>query len=236
MNAASQTAPQPSPRGASNPFFSSLVRVTTPVRMGLVTAALGALSLVGGAGCTTTTERLHLPPVQTVAQVDIQKYAGVWYEIASFPLLAQKGCTNVTATYTLRDDGDIDVFNRCRKYSLDGEEDSVNGRARVVDKASNAKLQVSFLRPFWGDYWVIDLAPDYSYAVVGHPSRDYLWILSRTPTMPEDTYQSILKRLQDDQKYPLDRLNRTLQPTGPMIVKAGENKTAGAEHPPTRAE
>jgi apolipoprotein D and lipocalin family protein len=100
---------------------------------------------------------------------------------------------------------------------LQGEEDTAEGRARVVDKVTNAKLEVSFFRPFWGDYWIIQLAPDYSYAVVGHPGRDYLWILSRTPQMDEAVYQGILAKL-TEQGYPLDRLQKTLQPTpvGPL--------------------
>jgi len=163
------------------------------------------------AGCTAgTTERLHLPPLDTVARVDLSRYAGTWYEIASFPQRFQRGCTATTATYTLREDGDVDVLNRCRKGSLDGEEKSALGRARVVDRATNAKLRVSFFRPFWGDYWIIDLADDYSYAVVGHPGRDYLWILARTPAMTDGTYRSILAGLQA-QGYETSRLVRTIQ-------------------------
>jgi apolipoprotein D and lipocalin family protein len=174
-----------------------------------------ARGLALSAGCfTSTTERLRLPPLQTVAHVDLSRYLGTWYEIANFPQSFQRGCTGTTATYTLRADGDIDVLNRCRKGSLNGEEKSVLGRARVVDRATNAKLEVSFFRPFWGDYWIIDLSDDYSYAVVGHPSRDYLWILARTPTMPEATYQSLVTRLQV-QGYETSRLMRTLQVTGP---------------------
>ena len=165
-----------------------------------------------GAGCaTTTTERLKLPPLQTVPQVELQRYLGTWYEIASFPQRFQRGCTGTTASYALRPDGEIDVLNRCRKGSLEGKEDSAQGRARVVDPVTNAKLEVSFFRPFWGDYWIIDLGPDYEYAVVGHPSRDYLWILSRTPTMESAVYQGILQRL-TAQGYQVERLNRTLQP------------------------
>jgi apolipoprotein D and lipocalin family protein len=95
--------------------------------------------------------------------------------------------TSGPATYTIRGDGDIDVLNRCRKDSLDGKEKSALGRAKVVDRTTNAKLEVSFFRPFWGDYWIIDLDADYRYAVVGHPGREYLWILSRTPTMRDAT-------------------------------------------------
>jgi apolipoprotein D and lipocalin family protein len=83
----------------------------------------------------------------------------------------------------------------------------------VVDRTSNAKLEVTFFWPFWGDYWILDLGPDYEYAVVGHPSRDYLWILSRTPTLDEATYEGILIRV-EEMGYPLDRLEKTLQPAG----------------------
>lgn len=166
-------------------------------------------------GCaTSTTERLQLPPLETVAHVDLARYLGTWYEIASFPQSFQRGCTATTATYTLRPDGDIDVRNRCRKGSLDGEEKTALGRARVVDRPTNAKLEVSFFRPFWGDYWIIYLDEDYSSAVVGHPGRDYLWILSRTPTMAEATYAVIVSRLKA-QGYETSRLVRTLQATAP---------------------
>ncbi len=214
MNTAAPRVSAAAPRAPRFPFVSSLRAMATPVRRWVLAGVVAAVTLAGGAGCATTTERLGLPAVQTVPKVDLAKYAGTWYEIAAFPILAERGCTGVTATYTVREDGEIDVLNRCRQYSLDGPEDSVKGRARVVDKVTNARLEVSFFRPFWGDYWVIDLAPDYSYAVVGHPSRDYLWILARTPQLPEDTYSGIVKRLQD-QKYPLDRLVRTVQAPAP---------------------
>lgn len=171
--------------------------------------------LAMAAGCaTSTTERLHLPPLQTVAHVELSRYVGTWYEIANFPQSFQRGCTASTATYTLRSDGDIDVLNRCRKGSVDGEEKSALGRARVVDRSTNAKLEVSFFRPFWADYWIIDLSDDYSYAVVGHPGRDYLWILARTPTMAEATFQGIVARLQA-KGYETSRLMRTQQVAGP---------------------
>ena len=165
-------------------------------------------------GCaTTTSERLRLPPLETVASVDLSRYVGTWYEIASFPQRFQRGCTATTATYSLRDDGMIDVVNRCRKGSVDGPEDSAVGVARVADRGSNAKLEVSFFRPFWGDYWVVDLGADYDYAVVGHPSRDYLWILSRQPAMDSARYDEIVARLRS-KGYETERLIRTVQPGG----------------------
>ena len=176
--------------------------------------ALGiGIGLAFLSGCaTTTTERLDLPPLRAVDEVDLERYLGTWYEIASFPQSFQKGCTATTATYSSRDDGRIDVLNRCRKDSLDGKVKTANGIARVVDESTHAKLEVSFFRPFWGDYWIIDLGDEYEYAVVGHPGRDYLWILSRTPQMNEQVYAEIIERLKA-QHYQTERLERTLQPT-----------------------
>jgi apolipoprotein D and lipocalin family protein len=179
----------------------------------LLSALLLALSAT--ACSATTTELRHLPPLQTVSRVDLTRYLGTWYEIASFPAWFQRDCTGTTATYGLRDDGRIDVLNRCRKHTLDGPEDVSHGQARVVDRASNAKLEVSFFRPFWGPYWIIVLDPEYRYAVVGHPSRDYLWILARTPTLPEAVYAELVERVRE-MGYDVARLRRTVQrATGP---------------------
>jgi apolipoprotein D and lipocalin family protein len=160
------------------------------------------------AGCAHTPAG---PPLRTVERVDLQRYAGKWYEIATIPMSFQKGCVGVTATYTIRQDGDVDVVNTCRKEQLDGPERSIEGRAWSVDP-SNAKLEVRFFWPFHGAYWVIDLGPDYEYAVVGHPSREYLWILSRSPKMDATTYDAILARLRA-QAYDTSLLVKTQQPS-----------------------
>jgi apolipoprotein D and lipocalin family protein len=126
-------------------------------------------------------------PVRTVERVDLDRYLGVWHEIAKFPNRFQRRCAaNVTATYARRDDGRLDVVNRCR--AADGSRVEAAGVARVVDERTFAKLKVrfapaylSFLPMVWGDYWIVGLADDYSWAVVGSPDRQYLWILSRTP-------------------------------------------------------
>ena len=178
--------------------------------MGPFTLAAAILVLTGCA--VSSTERLKLPPLKTVEKVELNRYLGTWYEVASFPQSFQKGCTATTAHYALREDGEIDVTNRCRKGSLEGQEANARGRARVVDSKSNARLEVSFFRPFWGTYWIIDLDPEYAFAVVGHPSRDYLWILSRTPTLEPSVYAGIIGRLQA-QGYETDRLVSTAQPT-----------------------
>lgn len=116
-------------------------------------------------------------PLQTVSSVDLDRYLGKWYEIAAIPQSFQTGCAGTTADYSLRSDGYIDVLNSCRLE--DGTIRSARGKAWSVD-SSNAKLKVQFAGPVAGDYWIIELSDDYSYAVVGHPDRNSLWILSRT--------------------------------------------------------
>ena len=168
------------------------------------------LAILAFAGCSTTTSREGLPPLQTVPHVDLLRYVGTWFEIASFPQRWQQGCVGTRARYALGGDGDIAVVNLCRDGAFDGSERIASGVARVVDEKSNAKLEVSFLWPFWGDYWIIDLDPAYRWAVVGHPSRDFLWILSRSPRLDAAVYDGILARLRE-QKYDLTRLQKTAQ-------------------------
>ncbi|HTX17948.1 MAG TPA: lipocalin family protein [Bacteroidota bacterium] len=136
-----------------------------------------------------------------VSAVDLKRYIGVWYEIAKIPNSFQKKCArNTTATYSLRDDGRIDVVNRC--VESDGTVDEAKGIARVADTLTNAKLEVSFVRLlgfqlFWGDYWIIGLDPDYRYAVVGSPTRKYGWILSRTPSLTSEDSASVAAVLKE---------------------------------------
>lgn len=164
----------------------------------------GLVSLFGALfGCAAPDR--SLPPLQTVADVELQRYAGTWYEIARFPHRFQRDCFASRAVYSLQDDGLIGVYNECRKGAADGPVKSVRGKARVVDKQTNAKLEVSFVWPFWGDYWIIDLDPDYQWAVVGHPNRSYLWILSRQETLNEEVLSGIKIRLQQ-QGYDLQEL------------------------------
>jgi apolipoprotein D and lipocalin family protein len=151
------------------------------------------------------------PPLRTVERVDLDRYMGTWYEIASFPQSFQKGCVASTADYTLRPDGEVTVLNRCRDGSFDGKERSATGRAWVVDPQTNARLEVSFFWPFRGDYWIIDLDPEYRWAVVGAPNRKYLWILARQRTLDEAIYQGIVSRAQA-QGFEPSRLQRTPQP------------------------
>lgn len=130
------------------------------------------------------------PSLETVESVDLQRYVGLWYEIAKIPNRFQDQCVaNTTAEYGLREDGKISVTNRCE--TANGDMDTATGVAKVVDSETNAKLKVSFVRFlwrnwFWGDYWIIGLDEEYEWAVIGTPSRKYGWILSRTPEMSEE--------------------------------------------------
>lgn len=151
------------------------------------------------------------PELKVVERVDLRRYAGKWYEIANFPQWFQRGCTATTATYTLREDAKVGVLNTCRDMDPSGRLRTAEGWARVADPATNAKLEVTFLWPFFGDYWIIELGRDYEYAVVGHPSREYLWILSREPRMSADVLRPILERIRN-QGYDLSRLRWTRQP------------------------
>lgn len=140
--------------------------------------------------------------VTTVASVDLNKYKGKWFEIARYPNRFQKKCVGeVTATYTIKKDKKIEVLNECLKEN--GKTIKAKGKAKIVDKETNAKLEVRFapawlswLPQVWGDYWILDLDKDYKYAVVGDPGRDYLWILSRTPELDTATYEDILDKVE----------------------------------------
>ncbi len=148
--------------------------------------------------------------LQPVPYVDLKKYAGKWYEISSFPQRFQKDCNCTTAEYTLTDKGFVIVENRCNKGSLSGKQSYIKGKAFVVENSGNAKLTVQFFWPFKGKYWIIDLANDYSYAVVAHPNKKYLWILSRASTMSQTTYKQIISRIKD-QGFDISKIKLTQQ-------------------------
>jgi apolipoprotein D and lipocalin family protein len=181
------------------------------VSVGLIVmqaVAIGMTIAVGAARGQSSGE------VSTVPSVDLDRYLGRWYELARYPNRFQRQCAgDVRATYAKRDDGRISVLNECR--TADGQTDSALGVARVMDAGSRAKLKVRFapawlslLPMVWGDYWVIGLADDYAWAVVGSPDRNYLWILSRTPTLAAARYEQALARVRANGFDP-GRLMRT---------------------------
>jgi apolipoprotein D and lipocalin family protein len=128
--------------------------------------------------------------LEVVPHVDLKKYLGKWYEIARLPARFEEGCSDITATYSLSDDGTISVLNECKR---NGKVKRAKGKAKVVDKNTGAKLKVTFFWPFYGDYWIINLGDDYDYAVVGTPNRKYLWILSRTPQMDDKLFSRLIE-------------------------------------------
>jgi len=154
-------------------------------------------------------------PNTTVPAVDLQRYAGKWYEQASLPMVFTRACVgDTTAQYTPQDDGMIAVTNRCR--TEDGSFKQADGEARTVD-GSTSRLEVRFapgwlswLPMVWGDYWVIALDDDYQWSLVGTPKQDYLWILSRSPRMDEVTYAMLVERARR-MGYPVEKLERTPQ-------------------------
>lgn len=176
----------------------------------MIRFALGLLAVSAAFGAEPSSE-----PLQTVEHLDLERYQGRWYEVARKPNRFQKACaSDVLVQYTGLPDGRIQVFNQCSE--ADGDVRSVTGVARRPDAAERpAQLEVrfapawlSFLPMVWADYWVLDLDPDYRWAVVGGPERKYLWVLSRTPSLPEGTLEEILERAAG-QGYDLADLVRT---------------------------
>jgi apolipoprotein D and lipocalin family protein len=138
---------------------------------------------------------------QPVPTLDLQRYLGQWHEIAHLPMFFQRKCLDtITATYTANPDGTISVHNACR--DKDGSIDASDGVARKVEgRAAALKVRfapswLAWLPAVWADYWVVDLDANYQWAVVGGPSRKYMWVLSRTPTMSRETFQQITRRAQ----------------------------------------
>jgi apolipoprotein D and lipocalin family protein len=188
-------------------FKITKVEIINIFSMKRILAQLKFISLIILLMTTTVAQSQKL---ETVPNVDLKKYAGKWYEIASYPQRFQKGCHCTTAEYTLSERGYVIVENRCNKDSVNGRQSYIKGKAFVEKGSGNSKLKVQFFWPFKGKYWIIDLANDYSYAVVSHPNRKYLWILSRTPKMNENLYQQILTRLKE-KGFDLTKIQTTKQ-------------------------
>lgn len=149
------------------------------------------------------------PSLPVVSGVDLNRYQGRWYDIASIPLRFSQHCTCTFAEYTADSDGTVKVYNQCLN-SKTGKMDSIRGKAFPVKGSNNAKLKVQFFWPFRGDYYIIDLDSSYSLAMVGSPDRNTLWILSRTPAISEQRYQACLEKAKTLGFEP-SRLRRTPQ-------------------------
>lgn len=187
----------------------SLTMKRRPMKF-LPTCLMAALLLAGSA------QAVDAPPaLQSVAALDVPRYMGRWYEIAKFPNRFQRDCVaDARAEYRLLNDQRIRVVNRCRQS--DGKIEEAAGIARQAG-ASSSQLKVrfapawlSFLPFVWGDYWVVDLDPDYQMAAVSEPRREYLWVLARTPRVEPDAYAALLRRL-DAMGFDIGKLQLTLQ-------------------------
>lgn len=169
--------------------------------------------LLSGCGALVPTQPAPGLPA-TVATVDVPRYLGTWFEMARLPVSFQDGpglrCVDVTAVYSPRPDGTIDVVNTCRNAAAGGAIRSASAVATAVPGSGNARLRVAFFWPFHGDYWVIGLDPEYRWAVVGAPSRRVLWVLSRTTVMAEADYARAVE-IARGQGFDVGRLVRTEQ-------------------------
>ncbi len=159
-----------------------------------VTAMAMAASLFSLGACVSgPVGNPHPPePGKTVA---LDRYLGRWYEFARYDMMFERGCEGVTADYSLRPDGQIRVLNSCHKGAPDGRLTTAEGRAKKVGDTLGAKLKVSFFGPFYADYWVLDRADDYSWAIVGEPTGRYLWILTRSPTLTPEARELVLGKV-----------------------------------------
>jgi len=172
----------------------------TPRSLWLALSVL--LAVASGTGAAQAqTAAAHTAPLQTVPAIDVPRYMGTWHEIAKYPNWFQKKCVSSTsATYRLQADGQVQVLNRCKTAS--GEWSDALGAARQIGAKDSPRLQVrfapawlSFIPMVWGDYWVIDIDPDYQWVVVSEPRREYLWVLARTPQLPAATLYTLQTRL-----------------------------------------
>lgn len=178
--------------------------------------SLALVGLLSMTGAQVIAQETATPPVKTIAALDVPRYLGTWYEIAKFPNWFQKKCvSNTKAVYSLRVDGNLKVLNSCK--TSNGEVSDAEGTARQIGAQDSPKLEVrfapdwlSFLPLVWGDYWVIDLDPQYQVAAVSDPKREYLWVLSRTPQLDPKIYDALLQRLQQ-QQFDTRKLDLTVQ-------------------------
>lgn len=164
-------------------------------------ASLGLVLLAAGtlAACASMTAgpvgNSAVP--QPAKPVDLKRYAGLWYELGRYENRFERDCEAVTAEYRRRPDGMIEVLNRCRKGAVGGPLKVARGRAKVVEGSQDAKLRVSFFGPFFGDYWVLDHADDYSWSIVGEPSGRYLWLLTREAKPPAAQQEQLSRRVRE---------------------------------------
>jgi apolipoprotein D and lipocalin family protein len=183
------------------------------MRRSLIRTCLLLLGIILLGACSTTTSRNKLAALQTQEKVELDRYFGRWYVIANIPYLAEKGKVGAYVEYHPRADGKIDDWYFFRKQNFDQKLQQWSGLAWVIEPRSNARWKAQFVWPFKFDYLILATAPDYSWALVGHPSRDLAWVFARTPEIDERLYQDLLKRLAA-MDYDPQRIKRVPQIAG----------------------
>lgn len=153
---------------------------------------------------------IKLAPPKTVPYVDLNKYSGKWYEIASIPQSYSEGNVGTTATFGKPNDNKVAITIQYYENNFKGPIKERNGKGKIVDKKTNAKLDVQFVWPFSSDFWILDLGANYDYSAIGDPDRSALWILSRSSTMTDDVYNGIVSRM-NAQQYDTSKLEKTPQ-------------------------
>ncbi len=167
---------------------------------------LCALVLILGSGCSAN----RLPPIQTVDHVDLQRFMGDWYVIANIPTWVEKGAHNAVESYELAPDGSIKTTFTFRQGSFDGKAKKYQPTGFVVDTESNAIWGMQFVWPIKADYRIVYLTDDYSQTVIGRNKRDYVWIMARTPQIPDEDFDRIMALL-DQQGYDTSKVQRVPQ-------------------------
>ena len=179
----------------------------TFIKNGLFAAA----ALLLGFSCATAPKNNSAAEIPTVKDFEIGRYLGKWYEIARLPMSFEKDLVGVTATYSLSKNGKVEVLNEGYKYSLSGKKKSAKGRAYNPDPNNKSYLKVTFFWPFYGDYRIIELDHvNYGYAMVTSSTKNYLWILSRSPRMDDGTYNRLVENARA-LGFPVEKLYKTPQ-------------------------
>ena len=158
-------------------------------------------------GCQSTQD---YAPLRLAAQVDLQRFMGDWYVIASIPTFIEKGAHNAVESYSLAEDGTIATTFTFREGGFDGEQQVYTPTGFVRDTQSNAVWGMQFIWPIKADYRIVHVAPDYSTTIVGREKRDYAWIMARTPAIPEAEYRRLLGLLAE-QGYDISKVRKVPQ-------------------------
>jgi len=178
------------------------------MKQNLLIMILASLALYSCGDKSTTADIIDS---STVENVDIERYMGRWYEIARFPNRFEKNLVGVTADYSLNKNGRIKVVNSGYKNTLRGELKQAHGRAKIPDPEQPGRLKVAFFLFFYGDYYILELDSDYQWVLVGSSTPEYLWILSRTPQIGPEIYNTIVKKA-ESRGYDITKLEMIDQP------------------------